>query len=114
MPLTLDTPATERGTYAVTVAFRDDAGASVAPNSGLTWTLTDAIGTVVNSRSAVAISSAASVTVVLSGADLAIDDDYLGTVRLLTFRGTYNSSLGSNLPLNEQVEFTISNLVAIS
>lgn len=108
-----DTEAVEGSTYAVTVAFTDEDGVAATPNAGLAWTLTDASGTVINSRSAVAVSPAASLTIVLSGADLAVPAGAGVVRRLLALSGTYNSDLGSNLPLKEEVEFQVRELKAI-
>lgn len=107
MPTTITTQAIERSTFAVTASFTDDAGDAVTPNSGLTWTLTDIVGTVVNSREGVSIASSSSVTIALTGADLAISDSFRDNRRLLTIQGTYNSSLGSNLAIVDWVEFSI-------
>ena len=114
MTTLLTTKAPERGTYAVTTTFKDEAGVLVTPNAPLTWTLTDMLATVINSRSAIGISPASSVTVVLTDLDLAIADTYLGLERVLTFQGTYNSSLGSNRPLKAECRFYIDPLVAVS
>lgn len=111
---TITTPITEKGTAKFTVAFTDETGASVIPKTGLNWTLTDRAGTVINSRSAVVITPAASVTIVLSGADLAISASYAGVGRVLTVQGTYDSDIGSALPLKEECWFWISDLVAVN
>jgi hypothetical protein len=111
---TLDELADERGTYAVRITFADEDGAAVVPNSGLTWTLTDALGTVVNSRTGVALTSASTVTVVLSGADLALNSSYEGRRRVLLVQGTYSGDLGSNLPIKQEFEFSIRDLVAVT
>lgn len=78
---------------------------------GMTKAMTNEAGTVINSRTAVAISSATSVTIVLSGADLDLDD---GAVRVVTVECTYNSGLGSNLPLKDQVTFFVDDLTIVS
>lgn len=114
MPTVLTTKANERGSYLITVTFKDHNNVSVTPNAGLTWTLTDANGTVVNSRSAVAVSSAATVKILLTGLDLAVGDGLLGTERHLLLEGTYNSDEGNNLPLKEQINFTINNLTKLT
>lgn len=114
MPTTILTPkAREKSTYGVTVRFYDDDGLATVPNAGLTWILTDARGNVVNSRSSVAITAASTINIVLSGADLAVSnpDDLL---RVVTVQGTYNSTLGSNLPLKEEVGFYIDDLLAVT
>lgn len=92
----------------------DPTGAAVTPNSGLNWTLTDTRANVVNSRSAVSITPGASVTIVLSGDDLALPSALYGRDRVLTVQGTYDSDLGNALPLKEQIVFTIDDLTAVS
>lgn len=103
--------AIERSTYAVTVVFTDANGDNVTPNAGLTWTLTDCDGAIINNRSAVPIASAGTVTIVLSGDDLDLDD---GSQRYLLVEGTFTSDLGSNLPLKSEARFRIANLVGVS
>lgn len=114
MPITLTTHANEESTFVVTVAFTDTTGAAVTPNNGLNWTLTDTRGNVVNSRSAVSITPGASVTIVLSGDDLALPSALYGRDRVLTVQGTYDSDLGNALPLKEQIVFTIDDLTAVT
>lgn len=111
MPTLLTPNATERSTYAVDVAFTDENGDNVTPNSGLTWSLYNRAGTVVNSRSAVSIAAAGTVTIVLYGEDLDVSDGY---ERYLLVSGTYASSLGTALPLYEQARFHIDDLVGVS
>jgi len=114
MKIHLTTLASEKGTFAVEVAFTNEAAEAFTPNSGLNWTLTDRSGNVINSRSAVSITPASTVTIVLSGLDLAvpnINDRY----RLLTVEGTYNSTtLGNNLPFKVEIKFKISNLEKVT
>jgi len=102
----LSTKALELSTYVITVAFTDEAGAAVTPDS-ITWDLTDSDGNVVNSRQTVAIAvPAASNNIVLSGADLAIPRaEILG--RILTVEAVYDSSMGNNLPFKDEVIFEI-------
>ena len=50
------------------------------------------------------------VLLVLSGSDLKIDKDREEVTRWIVFEGTYDSDLGSDLPLKEQAEFTVLNL----
>lgn len=111
MPTKLTTNAIERSTYVITATFTDEDGDAEIPNSGLTWTLTNEHGTVINSRTAVAITAASTINIVLSGADLDIDD---GKFRVVTVEGTYNSTLGSNLPIKDEARFTVSNLTAVT
>lgn len=105
--------AFEESTYAITISFTDETGAAVTPSSA-TWTLTDSQGQVVNSRSAVSISSlAASKTIALSGNDLSLAG-YFGVERVLTVEAVYTSSLGSGLPLKQEVHFNITPLLNVS
>ena len=66
--------AIEQSTYVITASFTDETGAAVVPNS-VTWTLVNGDGQVVNSRSAVSVTPASSVTIVLSGDDLDLGTD---------------------------------------
>jgi len=113
VPTALTTEAVERSTFVIRASFTDETGAAVAPNSGLTWTLTDMVGNVVNSRTAVAITSAATITIVLHGADLALSDTFRDNRRVVTIQGTYTSSLGT-LEIVDQVAFAIINLAAVT
>lgn len=108
----LSTLAPEEGTYIIEVGFTDEEGDSVVPDNGLTWTLTDVDGNVINSRSNVAIASAATINIVLSGNDLAISNN--GRKRVVTIQGAYDSDLGSNLPLKAEVRFTIADLLMVT
>ena len=110
MSTLVTTNASERSTYVVAVSFTDENGANVTPNSGLTWSLYNYGGTVINSRADVSIAAAGTVNIVLSGADLDYDD---GDERYLLVKGTYASSLGTALPLNDEVRFRITDLVGV-
>ena len=101
----------EEGSAVFTAAFTDEDGAAVVPNSGLTWTLTDASGNVINSRSAVALTSASSVTIKLSGNDLAIGSN--GTERHLLIQGTYASG-GDTLNIKDAAIFFIDDLAGVT
>ena len=78
----------------------------------MTWSLLEPDGTVVNEREDVTVSPAESVTIVLSGDDLAMDEAY-DVERILLIEGTYDSDLGSDLPLRDQLTFTIEDLVGV-
>lgn len=116
MPTNLDITATEQGTIVVNAAFTDEDNAAVVPVS-VTWTLTDASGNVINSRSDQTASPAASVDIVLSGDDLAIQAGETAldfAERRILIKATYDSTLGSDLPLRKSGAFRIENLVAVS
>ena len=101
--------AKDRSTYVVTASFADEDGVSVVP-SAIVWSLSTPRGTIINSRSAVPIASAASIDILLGAADLDYDD---GSVRILTIVATYDSTLGSNLTLKDQAQIRIEDLVII-
>lgn len=113
MPTFFNKLVPEKSTVVVQVSFTDENGDLAIPNSGLNWTLTDKTGEVINLRSAVSIAPASTINIVLSGDDLALSS-VDSRKRVLTVQGTYTSTLGSNLPLIDQVEFEIYNLDAIS
>lgn len=112
MPTVLTTKATEQSTYIITANFTDAAGADVIPSS-ITWTLTDAAGNIVNSREdETIVIPAASVDILLSGDDLRCPHGRDRSL-ILTVKAIYDSTEGSDLPLNEQVRFTVQNLQAV-
>jgi len=115
MPITLELHADEESTYLATAAFTDAAGDPVTPNAGtIKWTLSDLEGTVINNKNNVVIASATSVGIVLSGKDLAMQTGETGTVkRLLTVVAVYDSTEGTDLPLNEEVIFPLDPKVMI-
>lgn len=116
MPILLETHADERDTYNVRASFFDESATPqpVTPTT-LNWSLVNMRGEIINNRLNVPITPAATVNVVLTGADLALPDtsnEYART-RAVIFRGTYNSSLGSGLILTKEVRLIIDESVAV-
>lgn len=110
MATKLTTKAAEQGTIVINAAFTDEDSASVVPDT-LSWSLFNASGGVVNSRSAVSIGTpAANVDIALTGDDLDLSD---GKYRYLLISGTYTSSLGT-LNLREQASFEILDFVGLT
>ena len=105
---TLTVSAIDQSTYVIIASFRDENGQAVEPNDDLMWTLTDTAGNVINDRYQVPIGAATSVSIVLHGADLAVDHDCLLHVMI---EGTYNSDLGIGLEIRDQVSFTVRRLI---
>ena len=113
MATTLTVTASEEGTYIVEAAFTNSDGDAVTPET-VTWTLTDLEGTVINSREDESITPASTVSIVLSGDDLALDVG-VSYWREVTVEATYNSAeYGNNLPLKGVARFEIENLSAVS
>jgi hypothetical protein len=108
--ITLTTRAADKGTCVLNLTFKDAAGVAMIP-SALTWTLMVPGGTVVNSRSNVVATPAASVAIVLSGEDLDYTD---GNVRVLLVQATYTSTEGAGLPLKETITFTVDDLLGVT
>ena len=107
--------AKEGSTFGIRVDFievtiENPDGVPVTPNPGLTWSLTNADGSVVNERDAEPLTPAPSLVIVLTGDDLALPDGY-PTIRYLTVNGTYDSTLGSDLELKDEASFQIENLI---
>lgn len=113
MPTKLKEKAVEGSTYGIKADFivkLPEGDTPVAPNAPLTWSLTDEDGAIVNSRDDIPLTPATSVYIVLSGNDLALPDNR-PVERFVTVRGTFNSTLGNDLPLVDEVSFQITNLV---
>ncbi len=114
---TLTLEADEKGTYVISGTYYDENGDTVTPTAA-NWTLTDTKGNVINSRSAVTISSLSTTfAVALTGNDLAIGNTATKSAnrkRIFAVQYTYNSTLGSGLNGRGQAEFTIADYVAVS
>jgi len=109
----LTTRAKEESTYIITVAIEDEDGNAVAPST-MYWTLTDADGTVINSRSAVEIAiPESSNDIVLTGDDLAVTESG-DAVRELAVWGTYDSDAGVGLSFSDAIRFVVDQIVGIT
>lgn len=111
---TLAEAAIEEGTKAFEVSFTDEDGNPVSPTTAI-WSLTkDDKTTIVNDRTDIAITTPGTTeTILLSGADLALEAGELYGWRYLVIEGTYNSSLGSDLPFKDHLFFAIRDIAAI-
>lgn len=108
--------AQERGTYPIKLTIKDSY--KLVVNTGnineINWWLTDSSGNIINGRSNESIAVANPLFLVLKDEDLQITDKTVGeNFRLVTFRGTYNSDLGNDLPFTYVVSFNISNSVIV-
>lgn len=116
MATILTTVAQEQSTYIITCAFTDEDGDAVIPDS-IVWSLTDTDGTVINSRDQEAVSvPAASVDIVLSGDDLALQSGETATKiqRRLLVEAVADTDAGNDLPLKAEAIFLIENLTKIT
>lgn len=110
--IALETQAPEEGAYSIALTFKDESGTALIPTT-LTWTLTDEEGTVINSRSAVSLTPAATTNVVMYGADLSVTDTKKRR-RIVTINGTYTSTYGTGLPLTEEIRFSIRDMLKVT
>ena len=115
--ITIDERVVERSSAIFDVVFADEDDVAATPKT-MTWTLTDAAGTVVNARQQVVVAApAASVSIVLFGADLQILSTEAGREavnRRLIIEATYDSTLGSDLPVKQSAGFVIENLQQVA
>ncbi len=128
----LDTKASEEGTYAIDeIQFLDsqDTPVAVIPETGsVTWCLTNKNGDIINSREDVPITSSSSMTIVLSGDDLAVDgtadkyDTRDGVIiklyqRHVLVQGLVDTVIGTetldNTPVTKEFIFYIENIVCL-
>lgn len=104
----------EKSTKMIVVSCFDEAEAAEDVKT-MKWTLTDTAGNIINGREDVAVVDPGSVeTIVLSGDDLAIIGSGGNEERLFTVEATYDSTLGSDLSLNNEAIFTVIALTAIA
>lgn len=105
--------AIEKSTYMITISFFDEAETAEDVKT-MKWTLTNEAGNVINEREdVVVVDPGSEETIVLSGDDLAIISDTDDGKRLFTVEATYDSTLGNDLPLNGEANFTVVDLTAI-
>lgn len=115
MPTKLSEKATEGSTFAIKADFieRTEGGdLPFTPKTGLSWSLKDKDGKIINNKLDVVLVPAPSVDIVLSGNDLALLGNH-PVRRYVTIRGTYDSVFGNDLPLIDEVSFQIKNLVGV-
>jgi len=110
----LEDKAEEQSTYAVKAEFFDHDGTAVTPTT-VQWTLKDSLhNDVINERSAVSVTPASLIYIVMSGDDLALTAEeeagLLPGERFLSIYAVYNSvDLGNSLPLRKECVFEIEN-----
>ena len=112
MPSTrLNEKAPEEGTYGIRCDFVEktpEGNVEFTPKIDPVWRLTDALGNVINGKSAETIPAAQSITIVLKGADLALAGG--SAIRYVLVTGTYDGVLGNDLTVIKEISFQIDNL----
>jgi hypothetical protein len=114
MPIAIEKSVPEKGTIFFDISFYDEDGAPVIPTA-ITWTLTDERGAIINSRSAVSVALASSITIALSGLDNQLIATWGDTGRhLLTIEAAYTSTHGAGMTLKEEIAFRVKSLIAVA
>ena len=98
----------EKGTVILQATFADEDGQAATPSS-VTWTLTDAFGTIINNRDGISVTPASTITIVLTGDDLAVLDPK-SLRRYVCVTAVYDSSAGANLSITDEYEFELKDL----
>lgn len=111
MATKLSKKAKEGGTYIIRYSFLDENEEPAAP-SAMAYTLLRDNGEVVNELEGVELEPDTTVSIVLKGDDLALFDGDNGA-RYLHLNGTYDSTLGANLPYRDELVFTVEDLVGV-
>ena len=101
----------EESVLPLALVFKDEDGVVMSPTS-VKWSLSEADGTIVNSRTDVTLSGPP-YNLVLSGADTALQGTDDNLERRLTIRAVYTSTYGSGLKLNREIQFWIQPLVNV-
>lgn len=95
----------EGSTFFPIVDFTNEDENPVTPET-IKWTLTDGAGNIMNDRENIVVATPAeSIEIKLIGDDLILESS--NVVRILLVKATYNSSRGSNQPLNRELLFEI-------
>ena len=112
MPTTLkDIQFDEGSTGKITASFTDAAGAAVVPTS-IKWTYTDEDGNVIGTMEDIVVAVPAStISIILSGDDLGVQSATDNLWRIILVEAVYSSDEGNDLPLNDELHFSIEDLV---
>lgn len=92
-----------KSTAGFEVSFFDEDNAAAVPDT-IVWTLYNKDRDVVNGREGVTVTPAHTVTITVSGNDNLYTD---GQVRIIEVTATYDSSLGQNLPMVDEIVYKI-------
>ena len=102
MSIQLTNKPVERGSAEFVIKFYDTRKKLVEPNDDITWSLYRPDGEIVNSRENIDVTPPAEeISIVLMG------DDLPNGELILLVECTFNSDLGSNLPLRKEREFRV-------
>src|SRR5262245_37926151 len=111
MATKLSKKAKEQGTFIIRYGFLDENEEPAAP-SAMAYSLLRDNGEVVNELEDVELEVGSTITIVLSGDDLARFAGDHGA-RFLHLSGTYDSTLEANLPYRDEVSVEVEDLVGV-
>lgn len=101
----------EQGTTVMNVSFKDERNREIIPKTSA-FQLMKLDRSIIGTRT-FANGDFTGNIVVLSGDDLAIFGDNDTRFRIFAVRGTYDSTLGDDLPINCEIEFVITRIMNI-
>ena len=101
----------EESVLPLVLTFKDEDGTVMSPTL-VKWSLSEADGTIINSRTDVTLSGPP-YNLVLSGDDTALQGADDNLERRLTIRAVYTSDYGAGLKLNREIQFYIEPLVNV-
>jgi len=107
MPTKITCAVQEDNTIIITTAFTDSDGDAVIPNAGLTYTWSEPDGTVVNAKTAVGMTEAATIATELTGDDLANTGANDSGVRFFSIDGDYDNAPLSSMSLDQTIMVVI-------
>lgn len=109
-------PVAEESSPPIVITFTDPDGTAVTPNAGtVTWTLTDSSGNIINERSRVTLTSAASITLVLTADDMTLQAGETSRKirRELLIEYEYDCVYGNDIKDKGLLKFSIENIAAL-
>ena len=103
---------TERSTLSIRCSFYDESGEYVLPTS-IVWNLSDVAGNIINDRQNVEIETNPIITLSLAREDTTIAENN-DAIRIITIIALYNSNIGEDLSLVEEIKFKIKKVRSLS
>ena len=112
MAFLIQEETSEGSTLTVEVSFFDENELYVIPST-ITWNLSDIDGNIINDRSGVVVETNPIILITLTGDDLLIEEDS-DAIRVLTVMSIYNSNIGTDLSMTEDIKFKIKKVRSLS
>ena len=94
----------EGSTYTIQTKFKDEENTLISPNE-LTYTVSDTEGNIINKLEDVIITPSSIINITLFG------DSLTPGWKIVTLKGIYNSTYGTDLPLRDSCRFFVDDLL---